>query len=89
MKNTNNIKLALRDATNAVNLLDKRGYKVIGVSMNHVQPIITISTPPASKTPKGTEILCIRERGAAPERIMAAPFNGCLVTWNADDSAMQ
>ncbi len=89
MKNANEIKLALRDATNAVNLLDKRGYKVIGLSLNHAQPVITIRKPPASKTPKGTEIKCIRERGAAPERIMATRFNGCLVTWSADDSAMQ
>lgn len=88
MKTTNQIKIALRDATNAVNKLFQFGYQVIDINMSQERPVLTIK-PPKKKALPGTEIQCIRGRGAVPERVMAAPFEGCLVTWSVDQQAMQ
>lgn len=89
MNKTNQIKLALRDATNAVNRLDKGGYQVIGLSMNQSMPVITITTPPKHRIPKGAEVMCIKAQGNEPERIQSAKFEGCLVTWKADPASAQ
>ncbi|MCT6700895.1 hypothetical protein [Rheinheimera sp. 4Y26] len=89
MNKANEIKLALRDATNAVNRLDKCGYQVIGISLNQSTPVITINTPPKHRILNGAEVLCVKERGNAPERIQSARFEGCLVTWKADPLSIQ
>jgi len=88
MKTTNQIKIALRDASNAVEKLFRGGYQVIDINMSQDRPVLTVKPPKKAVLP-GTEIKCIRSRGAEPERVMAAPFGGCLVTWSVDQNAMQ
>lgn len=89
MKNTNEIKIALRDATNLVNRLDKCGYQVTAINLNQRVPVITISKPLHLPPTVHAEVVLIREKDAAPERIQAARFAGCLVTWKAEHTSSQ
>lgn len=89
MSKANEIKLMLRDATNALNRLDKCGYQVTGINLNQSTPVFTINTPPKHRILKGAEVLCIKEKGSEPERIQSARFEGCLVTWKVDPLSIQ
>lgn len=85
MKSTNDIKLALRDATTAVNKLFRLGYDVIDISMTNRRPILTIDSPLLTMEKKATKVSCQHPQRNA-HCLYVVPYEGCLVTWKAQNT---
>lgn len=76
----------------AVQKLAALGFKVLGVTMGNLHPVINIAPPgqrQINKRLKGAEPISVRLRNGYPERIYAAKFGDCLVTWAAEVDVMK
>jgi len=81
----------LQIAQQAVQKLSAHGFRVQGVAMGNLHPVINIAPPgkrQINRKLKGAEPISVRLRHGYPERIYAAKFDGCLVTWTAEIDAM-
>lgn len=92
MKTNKQIVQELVTAQQAVQKLAELGFKVLGVTMGNLHPVINIAPPgqrQINKRLQGAEPISVRLRHGYPERIFAAKFGGCLVTWTAEIDAMK
>lgn len=87
MKTHKQIIQELSAAQIAVQKLGEYGFKVLSVAMGNLHPVITIQPPIQSlinKKLQDTQPISVRCRSSNPERIYAARFHGCMVTWAAE-----
>lgn len=92
MKTNKQIIHELQIAQQAVQKLAELGFKVLGVTMGNLHPVINIAPPgqrQINRQLKGAEPISVRLRCGYPERIFAAKFSNCLVTWAAEIDPMK
>lgn len=83
MNTTERTKAMLALAQTTVTRLDRSGYQVESVALGNLRPVIRIAAP--TNQPALSAIIT-RDSNGHTQRLCAACFHGCLVTWAAPAS---
>ena len=70
------MKLLLARANNAVDALDRKGCKVLSVTIDGAMPLISIDRPPVDGPGM---VVVIRSNGQTPRTVLVAEMMGCRV----------